>query len=89
MWDFKVRGYCTPTLKVLSHKQEHNNYSAAIHEQNFGSQSFDLEVNLFFIEDIQIKAVYAASEQQYSATGGEVQVPCGGIYEWWKVSRGD
>jgi len=27
------------------------------------------------------KAVYSTSERQYTATGGEVQVPRGGIYE--------
>jgi len=35
------------------------------------------------------KAVYAASERQYTAAGGEVQVPRGGIYEWRKAERGD
>jgi len=34
-------------------------------------------------------AVYAASERQYTAAGGEVQVPRGGIYEWRKAERGD
>ena len=33
------------------------------------------------------KAVYAASERQYTAAGGEVQVPSGGIYEWRKAER--
>ena len=32
------------------------------------------------------KAVYAASERQYTAAG-EVQVPGGGIYEWRKAER--
>jgi len=35
------------------------------------------------------KAVYAASERQYTAVGGEVQLPRGGIYEWRKAERGD
>jgi len=35
------------------------------------------------------KAVYAASERQYTAADGEVQVSRGGIYEWRKVERGD
>ena len=35
------------------------------------------------------KAVHAASERQYTAAGGEVQVPRGGIYEWQKAERGD
>jgi len=30
------------------------------------------------------KAVYAASEWQYAASGGEVHVPRGVIYEWWE-----
>jgi len=29
------------------------------------------------------------SEQQYTAASGEVQVPWGGTYKWWKVERGD
>jgi len=31
------------------------------------------------------KAVYAASERQYTAAGGDVQVPRGGIYLWRKA----
>ena len=30
------------------------------------------------------KAVYSASERQYTAAGGDVQVPWGGIHEWRK-----
>jgi len=30
------------------------------------------------------RAVYAASERHYPAVGGDVQVPKGGIYMWWK-----
>ena len=33
------------------------------------------------------KAVHAASERQYTAVGGDVQVPSGGIYEWRKAER--
>jgi len=35
------------------------------------------------------KVVYAASERQYTAAGGEVQVPRGGIYEWRKAEPQD
>jgi len=35
------------------------------------------------------KAVYAASEQHYTAGGGEVQVPRDGIYERRKMEKGD
>jgi len=31
------------------------------------------------------EAVYAASQRQYTAAGGEVQVPRGGIYQWRKA----
>jgi len=34
------------------------------------------------------KAVYAASERQYTAAGGEVQVPRSGVHEWQKEERG-
>jgi len=30
-----------------------------------------------------------AKERQYTAAGGEVQVPCGGIHEWQKAGQGD
>ena len=30
----------------------------------------------------KLKAVYAASERQYTAAGLGVQVPWGGIHEW-------
>jgi len=33
------------------------------------------------------KAVYAASDRQYTAAGGEVHVPRVGIYEWSKAER--
>jgi len=33
------------------------------------------------------KPVYAASERHYSAVGGDVQVPKGGIYVWRKLER--
>jgi len=33
------------------------------------------------------KALYAASERQYTATGGEVLVLSGDIYEWGDTSR--
>jgi len=33
------------------------------------------------------KAVHAASERQYTAAGGVVQVPWGGIYEWRKAEQ--
>jgi len=35
------------------------------------------------------KAVYAASERQYTAAGRDVQAPRSGICEWRKVERGD
>ena len=35
------------------------------------------------------KAVYAASEQHYTAAGGEVQVPRDGIYKRRKMEKGD
>ena len=31
------------------------------------------------------KAVYAASERQYTAAGGEGQIPWGGIHAWLKA----
>jgi len=31
------------------------------------------------------KAVCTVSERQFTAAGGVVQVPRGGIYEWWKA----
>ena len=31
--------------------------------------------------------MYAASERQYTAAGGEVQVPRGNIYKCWKEER--
>jgi len=37
----------------------------------------------------KLKAVYSASELQYTAAGGEVQIPRGGTYECWKAERGD
>ena len=37
----------------------------------------------------KFKQVRAASERQYTAAGGEVKIHRGGIYEWWKVERGD
>ena len=33
------------------------------------------------------KAVHAASERQYTAPGGDVQVPRGVSYVWWKVEH--
>ena len=33
------------------------------------------------------KPVHAASERQYTAAAGEVKVPWGVIYEWWKAER--
>ena len=35
------------------------------------------------------KAVYAASDRQYTAAGVEVQVPRAGIYKRRKAERGD
>ena len=35
------------------------------------------------------KAVYAASERQYTAAGEEVQAPRSGVCEWRKVEQGD
>ena len=35
------------------------------------------------------KAVYAASEQHYTAAGADVQVPKGGIYGWLKAEPQD
>jgi len=35
------------------------------------------------------KAVYAASERQYTATGGKFQIPWDGIYEWRKAEWGE
>ena len=34
------------------------------------------------------KSVHAASKQQYTAAGREVQVPLGGIHEWRKPGQG-
>ena len=35
------------------------------------------------------KAVYSASEWQYTAAGGEFQAPRSGIREWRTVERGE
>ena len=35
------------------------------------------------------KAVYSASEQKYTAAGEDIQVPLGGIHEWWKSEQRD
>jgi len=35
------------------------------------------------------KAVYSASEWKYTAAGGDVQAPCGGIHEWRKSEQKD
>jgi len=35
------------------------------------------------------KAVYSANEQKYTAAGGGVQVPWGGIHEWPKSEQRD
>jgi len=35
------------------------------------------------------KAVFSASERQYTAAGGDVQVPRGGIYVWRKARKID
>ena len=35
------------------------------------------------------KAMYSASERKYTAAGGDVQVPWGGIYDWRKSEQRD
>jgi len=35
------------------------------------------------------KPVKAASKRQYTAAGGEVQIPWGGIHEWRTTEQGD
>jgi len=33
------------------------------------------------------KAVYSASEQKYTAAGGDVQITWGGFHKWWKSEQ--
>jgi len=40
-----------------------------------------LKIRRYYVSLYKAKAVYAASERQCAAAGGEVQVPKGGIYE--------